>query len=160
MKPGNIRSLWLMALLLMVAGPALADTRGELQALMADYAWLADQRDAVAVGGLFDKEGRLEVPAIDGTFSGPDAVTDFFAATWKPLNEAREQRRHVITNLRVLQKDRDRASFTAYMTIFGSTPGTPPGLRMVGFYEALAIRSGGQWRFEVLRINIDNPPKR
>ena len=159
MQIGKLSSAWMMALLLLLPGPALGDTRSELQDFMTNYGWLIDQRDAKAVGQLFEQGGRLEIPAVDGTFTGPEEIADFFTGVWKPLDDAKEQRRHVITNLRVLQEDRDRASLRTYVTIFGSTPGTPPGLRMVGFYEAMVVRSGGQWRFEALRINIDNPPQ-
>jgi 3-phenylpropionate/cinnamic acid dioxygenase small subunit len=158
MTTGNTTCGWILALVLLATtSAAFADTRSEMEDLMARYAWLVDQREATALGRLFYDNGSLEIPAIESSFTGPVAIADFFTGTWKPLREAHEQRRHVITNLRILEEAGDRTSFTAYMSIFGSTPTTRPGLRMIGFYEVTALRRDDQWRFQKLRINIDNP---
>lgn len=45
----------------------------------------------------------------------------------------------------------------AYMTILGQASGSGPAFRMLGYYEAVVLKSDNGWRLARLVINIDHP---
>lgn len=152
---GNFMAVSMAGLCMLLTSQVHAGPRDDAEALMAEYTWAVDRRELQELAGLFTDTGALELPVIAGVFLGREAITEFFAGAWEPIAAAEEQRRHVISNVRVLEDSPHRIEFTAYMTIFASRPSSPPVLRMLGFYEAAAVHVGGRWRLQLLRINVD-----
>lgn len=146
------------ALLLIFSQSGVAEELGpqaSIANLMADYAWAADQRNQQAISQLFVEQGVLQVPAAGKTLKGKQQVSNFFAATWAPLEAMGQQRRHVITNIRPYDVQLGAAKVRAYMTVLGAVSGGPSAIKLQGYYEAEVVDTEAGWRFRALTIQID-----
>jgi len=106
----RIPVLALAAFAIVAVGPAMAKpstnaaaiaAKSEIADLFADYGFAADQRDPDAVTALFTEDGALAIPAVGIEAQGPEAIAASFRKTWEPVAKAGQQRRHVITGLRI-----------------------------------------------------------
>src|SRR4051794_8687747 len=89
-----------------------------LSQLFADYAWYTDVRDVQAIGALYEDDGEMTIDIAGGTtfgpYSGRQTITDFIGSAMQDLTD---QRRHVITNLRIEDAGDDEVTATAFLTL-------------------------------------------
>jgi uncharacterized protein (TIGR02246 family) len=160
----RIPVLALAALALGAVGPALAkpatsaaaiSVKSEIADLFADYGFAADQRDPAAVAALFTEDGVLAIPVAGIEAQGREAIAASFRKTWEPVARVGQQRRHVITGLRITgMKGRDH-DFRAIMTVAGTAPDRTPQVYLTGYYAGTAIHRNQGWRFKRLEIHVD-----
>jgi SnoaL-like domain len=108
-------------------------SRDDLHELFGAYGAANDLRDTALIGECFTAEG----------FFG-----QAFAAQ-------RDQRRHVVTNLRLLEDGED-ARAEAYLTLIVTDAGTTE-LKSAGRYDVRLAREEGEWRFRDMVLNLDSP---
>ncbi|MBF6621586.1 MAG: nuclear transport factor 2 family protein [Patulibacter sp.] len=129
--------------------------RDQIEQLLHDYAWSNDAADIDLLRATFAEDVRYAIsiagqPAV-GPFTSRDETVAFVAAA---VSDSPVQRRHVVTNLRVLDAEVDRASLVAYVTIVQTEDGA---LRPVaaGVYRADVRREARGWVLASLSIELD-----
>ena len=160
----RMTALALAALALQPAAAAVAKPSGsaatmaaksEIGDLFADYGFVADQRDPEAVSALFAEDGVLAIPVVKIEAQGRDAIAASFRKTWEPVAAAGQQRRHVITGLRLTSGEGGERGFRAIMTVVGTARDGTPQLYVNGYYTGIAVRTAQGWRFKRLEIRVD-----
>jgi uncharacterized protein (TIGR02246 family) len=160
----RIPVLALAAFAIVAVGPAMAKpstnaaaiaAKSEIADLFADYGFAADQRDPDAVTALFTEDGALAIPAVGIEAQGREAIAASFRKTWEPVAKAGQQRRHVITGLRITSMKGKDHSFRAIMTVAGKARDGAPQVYLNGYYTGTAVRSNQGWRFKRLEIHVD-----
>lgn len=137
------------------AEPVAAEVHQAAENLLADYGFIADQRDADAIKALFVTEGSLAIPAARVRVSGQQAIADTFTQIWKPVAAAGQQRRHIISGIRITEITGDAARFRAIMNVTGTSPAGGVQIFMTGYYQGEIARTAQGWRFTALEIHAD-----
>lgn len=131
--------------------------RDAVAELLAAYAAANDVRDARLVAGCFTEDASFTLHIAGAPTIGPleprDALVAFFAAAFA---EQDDQRRHVVTNLRLLERAEDRARGEAYLTLI-VTDGGSTTLQSAGRYDIEVVRDGAAWRFRAMTLHLDSP---
>ena len=148
------------AMLSLGAGPARAnsdtvDVHLGAENLLADYGFIADQRDAEAIRALFVTDGSLTIPAGGVSVTGQQAIADTFTQFWKPVAAAGQQRRHAITGIRITEITGETARFRAIMNVTGTSPTSGVQIFLTGYYQGEIARTEAGWRFKALEIHAD-----
>jgi len=160
----RIRSLALVAIALSLCSPVAAKpannaaaiaAKSEIADLFSDYGFAADERDPDEVSALFAEDGVLAIPAAGIEVKGRSAIAASFRKTWEPVAKAGQQRRHVITSLRITGQSGSARGFRAIMTVAGTARDGAPQIYLNGYYAGLAVRSANGWRFKRLEIHVD-----
>jgi hypothetical protein len=137
------------------AEPVAAEVHQGAENLFADYGFIADQRDAEAIKTLFVTEGSLAIPAAGVRVSGQQAIADTFTQVWKPVAAAGQQRRHIITGIRITEIAGETARFRAIMNVTGTSPTGGVQIFLTGYYQGEIMRTEAGWRFKALEIHAD-----
>ena len=132
-----------------------ASTYQAVSELIADYGFAADQRDTAAVSALFTEDGKLAVPSAKAEVQGRDGITALFGQAWKPVAASGQQRRHIITGLRLFDETADSARFRAIMNVAGKPSDGSPQIYLTGYYLGEAVKTDDGWRLKQLTINVD-----
>jgi SnoaL-like domain len=131
-------------------------SRDDLHELFGAYGAANDLRDTALIGQCFTAEGTFTLHIAGADTIGPlgprDAVLDFFGQAFAAQ---RDQRRHVVTNLRLLEDGED-ARAEAYLTLIVTDAGTTE-LKSAGRYDVRLAREEGEWRFRDMVLNLDSP---
>jgi hypothetical protein len=131
-------------------------SRDDLHELFGAYGAANDLRDTALIGECFTAEGTFTLHIAGADTIGPlgprDAVLDFFGQAFAAQ---RDQRRHVVTNLRLLEDGED-ARAEAYLTLIVTDAGTTE-LKSAGRYDVRLAREEGEWRFRDMVLNLDSP---
>ena len=124
--------------------------------LFASYAAANDLRDVAAIGDCFTPDGAFILHIAGGDTIGPleprEEVVAFFGAAFSGQSD---QRRHVVTNMRLLESDDDRARVEAYLTLI-VTDGGRTALQSAGRYDAVVVGDGTEWRFRAMTLFLDS----
>ena len=132
------------------------DPRDELaiQRLVFDYAAGNDDRDIDAIMACFTPEGSfgLQVAGQDpvGPIEGAEAVAAFYGET---LGAQDDQRRHVITNVRLLECDGRTARATSYFSLM-VTDDSGTRVATTGVYADTLVRGEDGWRFATKWLDL------
>ena len=131
--------------------------RHAIAELLAAYGAANDQRDVAQIGDCFTDEGAFTLHIAGGDTIGPleprEQVLAFFGAAFGAQSD---QRRHVVTNIRLLASDDDRARVEAYLTLIVTDAGTTE-LKSAGRYDAEVVHDGTHWRFRAMMLFLDSP---
>ena len=115
-------------------------------ALLADYWWEVDHNWGRHAHQLYTEDGVFSIA--DDRMNGPAAVQAFY--TWREGRGAREAR-HVVSNLRVVQRDDSHADVDCILCLYAADgvpvlPSSPPIL--IADEVGECVRGGdGMWRF-------------
>ena len=133
-----------------------AQTRSEIEALHAEFAWLIDRGDSTQVADLFTEDGRYARSTGEVSI-GREAIRIAYAAR---IAHGVRTSRHVFTNLRVLQPAPGRVRATSIMTLY-ALDAPPPILTEVmlvaDYDDDCVLCEDGHWRYAsrtVTRIAI------
>ncbi len=126
-----------------VAAPDLLMAIG---ALLADYWWEVDHHWGRNAHQLYTEDGVFSIGA--DVMNGPSAVQAFYR--WREGRGAREAR-HVVSNLRVVQRDDERVDVDCILCLYAADgvpvlPSSPPILIADEVGECVR-GSDGLWRF-------------
>ncbi len=130
--------------------------RDAISELFAAYAAANDVRDAGLVADCFTEDATFTLHIAGGPTIGPleprDEVVAFFGAAFA---EQDDQRRHVVTNLRLLEAEDDRARAEAYLTLIVTDGGTT-ALKSAGRYDTEVVRDRAGWTFRSMTLHLDS----
>ena len=131
--------------------------RHAIAELLAGYGAANDLRDVALIGDCFTPDGTFLLHIAGGQTIGPleprEELVAFFGAAFAAQND---QRRHVVTNVRLLESDDDRARVEAYLTLI-VTDGGQTTLQSAGRYDAEVVHDGTGWRFRAMTLFLDSP---
>ena len=131
--------------------------RDAIAELFSAYGAANDLRDAGLIGECFTADGAFTLHIAGADSLGPlaprDALLDFFGAAFAAQSD---QRRHVVTNLRLVEDGSDGARAEAYLTLI-VTDGGATALKSAGRYETVVVREAGGWRFREMVLHLDSP---
>ena len=86
-----------------------------------------------------------------GPLQGRDAIVEFCSTT---VNAQTDQRRHVITNIRLGPETDTEAEVTAILTLIVVTDGALE-VKSSGLYRTRAVLDGDRWRFARMHLTLD-----
>jgi 3-phenylpropionate/cinnamic acid dioxygenase small subunit len=123
----------------------------------ASYAWALDTADWDLLGRVFTEAASFTVAVTGGPTVGPvegrRAIVDFVSAT---MTAQEDQRRHVITNVRIEHEGPNEATATAILTLLVTAAGELT-LQSTGPYRVDVVDDGGTWRFRRMHLTLDRP---
>jgi len=131
--------------------------RSAIDQLFADYGWPMDSREFSVLGDVFTEDAEFTIVITGGDTIGPisgrDAIVEFCSST---VGDQQDQRRHVITNVRVGPQTENDATVTAILTLIVVADG---GLtvKSSGLYRTHVVDDGGAWRFSSMHLTLDLP---
>jgi cytidyltransferase-like protein len=135
--------------------PATMADRGAISDLFAFYAAGNDLRDLGVFEQVFTEDATFTLHIAGADSIGPlqprSAILDFFG---QALGAQTDQRRHLITNLRLLEEDDDRARVNAYLTLL-VTEGGEIAVQSAGLYETEVVRAADGWRVRSMVLSLD-----
>jgi hypothetical protein len=130
--------------------------RNAIEQLFADYGWPMDSREWPVLSGVFTEDAEFTIAIANGDTIGPivgrDAIVEFCSST---VNAQTDQRRHVITNVRIGPETDDEATVTAILSLIVVAEG---GLEVKssGLYRTNVVRGDdGRWRFTSMHLDLD-----
>lgn len=119
--------------------------------LFSNYAWSMDAKEFDLFDEVFSKDASFVVsiagPVAAGPFEGRDALVDFIRST---TLDQQDQRRHVITNVR-LESD---SVATATLTLIVVDDGVLT-VKSCGVYRVDLVQESGAWRFGAMDLALD-----
>jgi 3-phenylpropionate/cinnamic acid dioxygenase small subunit len=131
--------------------------RQAIHDLFMDYAWAMDARDFDLLADVFHKDASftIDITGADsfGPFEPGSGVVEFISSTTK---QQTDQRRHVITNLRVEEETDSDATVTATLTLNVVDEGTLT-VQSIGVYRAECVDAGDRWRIRGFNLALDVP---
>jgi len=131
--------------------------RDSLEQLFAQYGWPMDTKDFGNLNTVFAKDAKFTVQIAGGDTYGPiegrEAIYDFVSGT---VGAQTDQRRHVITNMRLESANGDTAVATAILTLLVIDNGAIE-VKSSGLYRGEIVKEDGEWRFSSLHLYLDLP---
>jgi hypothetical protein len=116
-----------------------------------------DSREFEVLGDTFTKDADFTIAITDGDTIGPidgrDAIVEFCSST---VHEQTDQRRHVITNVRIGPQTETEADVTAILTLIVVADGEL-NVKSSGLYRTRAVLDGDRWRFASMHLTLDLP---
>jgi SnoaL-like domain len=129
--------------------------RSAIEQLFADYGWPMDSREFGVLGGVFTEDAAFTIAISGGDTYGPivgrQAIVDFCSST---IAEQTDQRRHVITNIRIGPETQDDATVTAILTLIVVENGVLE-VKSSGLYRTRVVRTSEGWQFASMLLELD-----
>ncbi len=131
--------------------------RSAVEQLFSTYGWPMDSREFDYLKEVFAQDASFSV-SIAGTdalgpIEGRDQIHDLCAGI---VSEQTDQRRHVITNHRIVSDDGDTARVTANLTLVVVDNGSI-GVKSSGIYDCDVVEEDGVLRFKRMHLSLDVP---
>jgi hypothetical protein len=131
--------------------------RDTLEQLFAQYGWPMDTKDFGNLNIVFTQDAKFTVQIAGGDTYGPiegrQAVYDFVSQT---VGAQTDQRRHLITNIRIESETDAKTVATAILTLLVIDNGSLE-VKSSGLYRGEIVQEDGQWRFSSLHLYLDLP---
>ena len=131
--------------------------RDSLEQLFAQYGWPMDSKEFPTLNQVFTKDASFTVQIAGGDTYGPiegrEAIYDFVSQT---VGAQTDQRRHVITNMRLERSTDEGATATAILTLLVIDNGQID-VKSSGLYRGDIVQEDGDWRFSNLHLHLDMP---
>ncbi len=132
--------------------------RGEIEELFHRYEWGLDAPDVAYVRDSFtddsvfsmDVVGEQAIEPIHGGQTIAELIGSVLA------EQTTEQRRHLVTNLRLEDRQESSATAIAYLTLI-ITEGGELRVQCTGLYTTNVVREGDTWRFAKMHLSLDRP---
>lgn len=130
--------------------------RHAIAELFVRYAAANDLRDLALIEATLAEDASVTIHIADGDTYGPfeprTGVLEFYG---QALGAQTDRRRHLITNLIVVDEEGDRARVNAYLTLVVTDNGRTE-VKSAGLYETEVVAEGGEWRFSSMVLSLDN----
>ena len=118
------------------------------------YGWYYDEDDIDGMAGCFAEDALLKSGTGATTAAGRAAIRKFFDERREVRRRARQQTRHVISNVLIENETRDTADVLCYLILAVTEVGGGTSLK-AGWYRDKMVRDGMTWRFKERAINVD-----
>lgn len=130
--------------------------RSAIAELFATYAAAMDDHEMSLLKGVFtaDASFALDIEGVDrgvGPLQPRDSILEFISST---VSGQADQRRHVITNIRVVEEAEDRANVNALLTLLVTDNGELSA-RSTGVYKTTVARTANSWLFDRMHLKLD-----
>jgi 3-phenylpropionate/cinnamic acid dioxygenase small subunit len=116
-----------------------------------------DARDFDLLADVFHEDASFTIDITGSDSFGPfepgSGVVEFISSTTK---EQTDQRRHVVTNIRVEEETASDAKVTATLTLNVVDEGKLT-VQSVGVYRAECVDAGDRWKFREFNLALDLP---
>jgi hypothetical protein len=116
-----------------------------------------DSREWPVLSDVFTEDADFTILITGGDTIGPiegrDAIVEFCSST---VNAQTDQRRHVITNVRIGPETDTEATVTAILTLIVVADGALE-VKSSGLYRTRAVLDGDRWRFAAMHLTLDLP---
>jgi len=130
--------------------------RHAIEDLFARYAAGNDKRDVDIIASTMTDDVSFTIHIADSDSYGPfeprSGVIDFMGGA---LGAQTDRRRHVMTNIAVVEDGEDRAKVNAYLSLIVTDNGQTE-VKSAGIYETEVVSDGGGWRFASMVLSLDN----
>jgi uncharacterized protein (TIGR02246 family) len=121
--------------------------------VFARYAAAIDDADFDRLGDVFTEGASFTVEVTGGETFGPfeprDAIVEFISST---TAAQQDQRRHVITNVRLGDEDEAYGLLSLFATAAGEV-----SIQTTGVYRIELEQQAGRWRLRSMRLTLDRP---
>jgi len=130
--------------------------RDALEQLFAQYGWPMDSKEFPVLREVFTEDAEFTVAITGGDTHGPvsgrDAIYDFCSGI---VSSQTDQRRHVITNIRIVDDAGDSADVTATLTLIVVNGALE--VKSSGLYSCAVVQDEGALRFKRMLLTLDVP---
>lgn len=132
--------------------------RPAIEQLFADYGWPMDTQEWPVLASVFaeDADFTITIPGVDpiGPIKGRDEIVEFCSST---VGDQTDQRRHVISNIRLTNETDSSADVYAILTLVVVADGAL-AVQSSGLYRTkVAVQADGKWRFTSMLLELDLP---
>jgi 3-phenylpropionate/cinnamic acid dioxygenase small subunit len=131
--------------------------RDAVEQLFAQYGWPMDSKEFPVLNEVFTEEASFTVAITGGDTHGPvtgrQAIYDFVSGI---VGSQTDQRRHVITNIRIVDDSGDSARVTANLTLIVVDNGALQ-VKSSGLYDCEVAQENGALRFKSMLLTLDVP---
>ena len=132
------------------------EDRLEILDLLGRYAHAYDSGSREALEQIFTDDAELrivgDVGQVPATMAGRDAILDGLIGKWTAIRP--EQRRHIATNLVVLEQTEATARAASYFVLVATSRGRPELLATGRYDDELVKGSDAHWR---IRLRVAQP---
>lgn len=132
----------------------------EIRALLYRVCISNDERDAQLWESCWTEDAQMgggsrsEVAAgTAGLFEGRAGITAALVAAWKVQTH---RRRHVLTNVFLVEDGEDKAVVNSYVTLYLIKDEGRPKLELTGSYRDHVVREDGQWKIKKRHAVMDS----
>ena len=132
------------------------EDRLEILDLLGRYAHAYDAGSREDLEEIFTDDAELrivgDVGQVPATMAGRDAIRDGLIGKWTAIKP--EQRRHIGTNLVVLEQTETTAKSASYFVLVATSDGRPTLLATGRYDDELVKGADGRWR---IRLRVAQP---
>ena len=132
----------------------------EIQKLLYRVCYSNDERDAEMWASCWTEDAQMgggarsEIDAgTAGVFKGREKITAALTRAWKRQTY---RRRHVLSNVFLLEDGEDEAVVNSYITLFLIENEGRPKLEITGRYRDHVVRDKGEWRIKERHAVMDS----
>jgi hypothetical protein len=129
--------------------------RHAIDQLFADFGWWNDERRWDRLDEVFTSDGEFSITIAGGDLIGPfvsvEAIVEFCTAAGADLQD---QRRHVVSNIRIVEEAPESARATGYLTLL-ATQADSLEVKSAGVMTTEAVATSEGWRFKSIRLALD-----
>lgn len=132
--------------------------RAAIEELLASWAYGYDEREPERMRAAFTDDAVMTMviglgydQETMGPYTGIEEVMGLFT---DHHGEQRDQRRHVTTNLVILEETEGSASIASYLSLFVTT-GNEVRLQATGVYRDQVVLDGDTWRIKERNLALD-----
>lgn len=132
----------------------------QIRALLYRVCYANDERDAALWESCWTEDAemgggsRSEVAAgTANVFKGRETITAALTAAWATQTH---RRRHVLSNVFLVEDGEDEAIVSSYVTLFLTRDEGRPRLEITGSYRDHVVRRDGRWRIDKRHAVMDS----
>lgn len=132
--------------------------RQAIDNMLASWAYGYDEREPERMRAAFTDDAKMTMHIglgddveVMGPYNGIDEVMGLFT---DHHGEQKDQRRHVTTNLVILEETDTTASIASYLSLF-VTQDNQVRLQATGVYRDSVVLQGGEWRISERNLHLD-----
>ena len=132
----------------------------EIRALLYRVCYANDERDAALWESCWTEDAQMgggsrsEVASGKANiFQGRAAICTALTQAWK---QQTQRRRHVLSNIFLIESGEDKAIVNSYITLFLIEDEGRPKLDITGSYRDHVVRENGQWKIQKRHAVMDS----
>jgi uncharacterized protein (TIGR02246 family) len=130
--------------------------RETIEDVVIRFAWAYDEGDIAAAADVFAEHATLEVSVPDQpTLRGREAIGAFVGEARAARAARGEQPRHLVNNVRIVDRNEGAVNAVSYMTLVLTKPDGTSIVDCAGTYTDRFVEVDGRWLISARRITFD-----